>query len=178
MTAGGECGVARRRRWRASHCRRSRRRSSSEVPPHTPESWLVASANSRHCDCTGQMPHTALAASICSIAGPGGAHGEEKVRIGVLASRLQPPLAPILGERNPRGDRHASSSQTGVGGGAPTDLHYTQACETVHMTLAQHEDQGRCGVPRLHQTSRTRQGPLQGLDTRSSCGKVRPMVTR
>jgi hypothetical protein len=27
-----------------------------------------------------------------------------------------------LGERNPRGDRHASSSQTDVGDCAPTDL--------------------------------------------------------
>ena len=36
------------RRWRATYCLRSWRRSSSEVPPQTPESWLVARAYSRH----------------------------------------------------------------------------------------------------------------------------------
>ena len=35
-------------RWRATHWRRSTRRSSSEVPPQMPLSWLVVRAYSRH----------------------------------------------------------------------------------------------------------------------------------
>ena len=54
----------------ATHARRSFRRSSSEVPPHTPESWFVVSANSRHGSLASQVSHTALAAAICSSAGP------------------------------------------------------------------------------------------------------------
>jgi hypothetical protein len=46
------------------------RRSSSEVPPQIPESWLVASEYSRHSSRAAQSRHTAFAASICSIAGP------------------------------------------------------------------------------------------------------------
>ena len=58
------------RRWRATYCLRSWRRSSSEVPPHTPESWLVARAYSRHGAWASHWRHTALAFSICSMAGP------------------------------------------------------------------------------------------------------------
>ena len=65
-------GVARRRRAAGgrAYCLRSLRRSSSEVPPQTPESWFVMSANSRHGACAGHSPQTALAWSICSMAGP------------------------------------------------------------------------------------------------------------
>ena len=45
-------------RWRASHWRRSLRRSSSEVPPQTPESWLVVRANSRHVASGPRTPGT------------------------------------------------------------------------------------------------------------------------
>ena len=58
------------RRWRASQALRSLRRSSSSVPPQTPASWLVARANSRQAACTSHCRHTALAAAICSMAGP------------------------------------------------------------------------------------------------------------
>src|SRR4029079_11420808 len=44
--------------------------SSSVSPPHTPASWLVASANSRHSAATGQPVHTRLALSIWSSATP------------------------------------------------------------------------------------------------------------
>src|SRR5437764_5469635 len=53
-----------------SHCLRIRRRSSSEVPPHTPDSWLVARANSRQADWASHWWQTDLAFSICSMAGP------------------------------------------------------------------------------------------------------------
>ena len=46
---------------------RSRRiflRSSSDSPPHTPESWLVLSANSRQRSLTEQSPQTTFAAAI------------------------------------------------------------------------------------------------------------------
>src|SRR3546814_2467904 len=46
------------------------RSASSEVPPHTPESWLVARAYSRHGAWASHSRHTALAFSICSMAGP------------------------------------------------------------------------------------------------------------
>ena len=57
-------------RWRAIHARRILRRSSSEVPPQTPESWFVTRANSRQGAWTSHWPHTALAWAICSMAGP------------------------------------------------------------------------------------------------------------
>src|SRR5487761_1963740 len=43
------------RRWRASQAFRNLRRSSSAVPPHTPDSWLVARANSKHSVIDSQM---------------------------------------------------------------------------------------------------------------------------
>jgi hypothetical protein len=49
---------------------RIRRRSSSDVAPHTPDSWLVARANSRHSSLASHNRHTILAASIWSSAGP------------------------------------------------------------------------------------------------------------
>src|SRR4029453_2174967 len=58
------------RRWRATHWRRSTRRSSSEVPPQMPLSWVVVRAYSRQACCTSHVRHTALAFSICSMAGP------------------------------------------------------------------------------------------------------------
>ena len=64
-----ECGAARERR-AASHALRSLRRSSSEVPPHTPDSWFVASAKSRQGSSASQERQTRFAASIWSTAGP------------------------------------------------------------------------------------------------------------
>jgi histidinol-phosphatase (PHP family) len=58
------------RRRAASHCLRSLRRSSSEVPPHTPDSWLVASAKSRHGVIASHDAHTRFAAAIWSRAEP------------------------------------------------------------------------------------------------------------
>jgi hypothetical protein len=58
-----------RRIW-LRHWRRRTRRSSSVVAPHTPYSWLVVMANSRHAFCAGQARQNDLAASICSIAWP------------------------------------------------------------------------------------------------------------
>ncbi len=54
----------------ASHALRSLRRSSSDVPPQTPDSWLVASAKSRQGSIASQAWQTRLAASIWSTAGP------------------------------------------------------------------------------------------------------------
>lgn len=66
----GECRQEAARRCSAAHARRIRRRSSSDVPPHTPESWLVTRANSRQSLLASHVSQTALADSICSIAGP------------------------------------------------------------------------------------------------------------
>ena len=62
--------AARCERRAASHALRSLRRSSSDVPPHTPDSWLVASAKSRQGSSASQEWQTRLAASIWSTAGP------------------------------------------------------------------------------------------------------------
>lgn len=45
-------------------------RSSSPMPPHTPEACPVSNAQLRHCSRTGQRQHTRLAASRSSSAGP------------------------------------------------------------------------------------------------------------
>ena len=58
------------RRCLASQSLRSFRRSSSVVPPQMPDSWFVARANSRQLSRASQVPHTPLAAMICSTAGP------------------------------------------------------------------------------------------------------------
>ena len=58
---------------RSSGFCRLRRRiflSSSLSPPHTPASWFVSNAHSRHFLITGQCLHTAFASSICSNARP------------------------------------------------------------------------------------------------------------
>src|SRR5699024_1817046 len=61
------CSAARRARaWR----RFSARRSSSLLPPQTPESWPVSSAHCKHTSCTGQVRQIAFASSICNSAGP------------------------------------------------------------------------------------------------------------
>ena len=61
---------ARWERRAASHALRSLRRSSSEVPPETPDSWFVARAKSRQGSSASQERQTRLAASIWSTAGP------------------------------------------------------------------------------------------------------------
>src|SRR5699024_2206283 len=48
----------------------SARRSSSLMPPQTPESWPVSMAHCKHTSCTGQVRQIAFASSICNSAGP------------------------------------------------------------------------------------------------------------
>ena len=67
---GGPQMAMRCERRAASHALRSLRRSSSDVPPQTPDSWLVASAKSRQGSRASQAWQTRLAASIWSTAGP------------------------------------------------------------------------------------------------------------
>jgi len=68
---GGDAGCAQLARRRlASQDLRSLRRSSSDVAPQTPASWLVARANSRHSSRASHARHTTLAASIWSRARP------------------------------------------------------------------------------------------------------------
>ncbi len=56
---------------RARALRRLRaRRSSSDIPPQTPASWPDSMAHLRHMSITGQRRQTALASSICRMAGP------------------------------------------------------------------------------------------------------------
>src|SRR5699024_10614395 len=56
---------------RARALRRLReRRSSSDRPPQTPESWPDSRANLRHAVMTSHFWHTAFASWICVIAGP------------------------------------------------------------------------------------------------------------
>ena len=59
-----------RRDGRAALRRLSARRSSSERPPQTPASCPDSSAHFRQVSMTSQRRHTALASSICRIAGP------------------------------------------------------------------------------------------------------------
>ena len=103
-TPRAQDAAAARRCW-ATHARRSLRRSSSEVPPQTPESWLVVEGE--------------LQAGLLGLAGvthglgrgdllegrAGGAHGEEQVRVGVttddgLASRRLRCQAAARGQRH------------------------------------------------------------------------------
>ena len=98
----------------AARLRRMTRRSSSESPPQMPESWLVASAKSKHAD-----PDRALAAHPLGVLDlhqrhPGRAHREEQIRIGVPAKGLVTPLIVrrCQGEAGSK-DRH---------GGAPRRL--------------------------------------------------------
>lgn len=65
----GCAGYFAARRARAAR-RFSERRSSSESPPHTPESWLCSIAHWRQVSLTWQVLHTVLARSICTSAGP------------------------------------------------------------------------------------------------------------
>jgi hypothetical protein len=46
------------------------RRSSSLMPPHTPASWPLSSAQVRHSVLTGQRRQTVLASATCNSAGP------------------------------------------------------------------------------------------------------------
>jgi hypothetical protein len=48
---------------------RSQRRSSSLIPPHTPEAWPVSIAQARHWLTTGQPLHTDLASASWTCAG-------------------------------------------------------------------------------------------------------------
>src|SRR6202011_2645453 len=61
-TGGYAADAAAARRAASRRRRRSRRRSLSVMPPHTPSSWRLASAHSRHASRTGQPAHTSLAA--------------------------------------------------------------------------------------------------------------------
>ncbi len=70
MTRSASLDAQQVRRCSESQDLRSRRLSSSEVPPQIPDSWLVANANSRQDRTDSQLQHTCLADSICSIAAP------------------------------------------------------------------------------------------------------------
>ncbi len=66
----GAAGLAGGRRARAARWRRITRRSSSDSPPQTPESWLVVRAKSRHSTRTVHSLHTCFARSIWVSAVP------------------------------------------------------------------------------------------------------------
>ena len=65
----GGCGQQPARRARAAR-RLRERRSSSLMPPHTPESWLLSMAHCRQMPLTSHSRHTALASATWLIAGP------------------------------------------------------------------------------------------------------------
>ena len=71
-------------------------------PAHTPESWLVFNANSRHMSFTEQSTHTALAAAICRNALP----------VEPIGKRKRGVCLPALGGVSPHAalQQHRSSS--------------------------------------------------------------------
>ena len=102
-----------RRRWAASHWRRSLRRSSSEVPPQTPESWLVVRANSRHGLAGLARRAHGLGGLDLLDGGTGGADREEQVGVGVTAG------GDVRASRRVDADR--VNERDGEGHGASTD---------------------------------------------------------
>ena len=94
---GGGVGAGSRyeaRRRAASHALRSLRRSSSEVPPQMPDSWLVARANSRHGSTASHDLAHALGRFDLLDGGSGRPDGEEEVRFRVPTGGQ---LAPVFG---------------------------------------------------------------------------------
>ena len=70
LRAASVSQTASRERARAARWRRITRRSSSDSPPHTPESWFVLNAKSRQSTRAVHSPHTCLARSIWVSAVP------------------------------------------------------------------------------------------------------------
>ena len=127
--SGGAVGQLARRR-AASHWRRSLRRSSSEVPPQMPESWLVDRANSRQGWRASHVGAHGLGVVDLLDGGTGGADGEEQVGVGVTAGGL---VAPVIGRR-----RQGQRAGRGEGHGASTDRAHESGGtgsgrEAVHM---------------------------------------------
>ena len=102
------CQEARRRA--ASHALRSLRRSSSEVAPQTPDSWLVARAKSRQVSWTSQAPAHPLGRLDLVDGGPGGPDGEEQIGLGAPAGRELPPVTFVPLDRAIPHEGHADSS--------------------------------------------------------------------
>ena len=131
-------------RWRASHARRSLRRSSSEVPPQTPESWLVTRANSRHSACTAHSPQTALAAAICSRAGPVVPTGKNRSGLVSRQAASSRQSAPSIEYGSADRDRANSpphrSGKDLAGGGIPARIPSLVTTFTCHPKAA-----GGCG---------------------------------
>lgn len=88
---------------------RSRRRSRSVRPPHTPSSWRVASAYSRHSSRTGHDAHMAFAGSAASSES-GKKMPVSQPRQAALARQMRPGLA-VMSFFNARGAAGISSSE-------------------------------------------------------------------
>ena len=98
----------------ASQARRSLRRSSSEVPPQTPESWLVTRANSRQAASAAQLAAHGLGLGDLLDGRPGGADREEQVGARVATGGE---VAPVLSfDRYSAEMVRATVSPTGTGG--------------------------------------------------------------
>ncbi len=106
-------------RMAAARLRRMTRRSSSESPPQMPESWLVASAKSKQAPDDRALTAYPLGMLDLHQRHPGGAHGEEQIRIGVPAKGLVTPLivGSCQGEAGSK-DRHGGAPRRLVGGRA------------------------------------------------------------
>ena len=129
LSAGGPAPVGAledARRLRASHALRSLRRSSSDLPPHTPDSWLVARANSRHASCASHGPADRLGGLDLLHRLARRAYREEQVGVGVTTGCV---LAPVLGVPVdgpvPRKGHYASSPPLGS---------RRPPCDLIHKT--------------------------------------------
>ncbi len=104
-----ECGQEARRR-AASHALRSFRRSSSEVPPQTPDSWLVAEREVEArllCVAPSADPFGRLDL-VDSRAG--GADGEEEIGFGAATSGQVSPVTVVPVDRPVPHKGHVASS--------------------------------------------------------------------
>ena len=120
----------------ASYWRRSLRRSSSEVPPQTPESWLVVE---------GELEARGLGVALAAHGlgrldlldrRAGRADREEQIGIGVAAGRDVAPIVLGLGFDGERWRRRFRQRSNGSEGhGASTRSGFTSAAnrEAVHM---------------------------------------------
>ena len=95
------------RRCRASQALRSLRRSSSEVPPQMPDSWLVARANSRQELGFALRAHRLGRVDLLDRR-TGAADREEEVGVGVTAGRLIAPVVDVPLDIAAPGEGHAT----------------------------------------------------------------------
>ena len=98
------------RRRAASQALRSLRRSSSEVPPQTPDSWLVARAKSRHGSRASQPAADPLGRLDLVDGRPGRPDGEEEIGLGTAAGRQMPPITVVPFDRTVPHQSHADPS--------------------------------------------------------------------